>query len=171
MDAAEHFTAGIVNSPAGPAGPVPAIDFEELFERCLGNVTFLLSFCGVFQDQVALDMARIDEALGAGDFDELSHVAHRLRGSAAYLSADAVRSCAQRLENAAAERDIDQAADAVAQLGGALATCLAQLAILREQAALMASGAPEPSIAALDEARNAPDATGDDRAGRREQGA
>ena len=154
MSGLEYNTTGGPAPSTGVPGTAPAIDFESFFERCAGDVALLLRFAGVFQEQAALDMARIEKALGAGDFSVLRQVAHRLRGSSAYLSAESVCAAAERLEAVAAEEEIQRAAEAVARLRAAMTTCLTQVQVIREQAELMASGAGEvlvPLVAGPDD--------------------
>jgi HPt (histidine-containing phosphotransfer) domain-containing protein len=133
-------TAEMLPPKAGSPASLPSIDLESLFERCQGDVEMLLVFSRVFQQQAVGDMAAIDKALHAGDADGLRRAAHKLRGGAAYLSAEMVRRAAEHLESIAAAGELRRATEAVMGLGAALAPCLEQIHVIREQAANVTRG-------------------------------
>jgi two-component system sensor histidine kinase/response regulator len=84
--------------PAGEARPKAAIDFPNLLHRCMGKQDLARRLIVKFQAQAGVDVQELETAIREQDAVRLRLVAHRLKGSAANVSAEAVRETASRLE-------------------------------------------------------------------------
>jgi CheY-like chemotaxis protein len=71
--------------------------------------------------EAVADLARLRQAVAAGDLGSVESVAHRLRGSSAVFGADAVAALLDRLEVMAREHSLDGADGLVDEAEGALA--------------------------------------------------
>jgi HPt (histidine-containing phosphotransfer) domain-containing protein len=60
---------------------------HELLHRCLGKVDFALSILDRFLARLESDTEELRQAARAEDAEQISHVAHRLKGSAANVAA------------------------------------------------------------------------------------
>jgi HPt (histidine-containing phosphotransfer) domain-containing protein len=63
-----------------------------------GQTSLLAELVDAFRDSSHSDLTRLKRALVVGDHETVLNAAHRLRGAAAALGADRVRSIAQTLE-------------------------------------------------------------------------
>ncbi len=88
------------------ATPQP-IDFEELVERCLGNLDFVDRVLTRFQTQFDGDFKRLQDACQAADSSEVARVAHLLKGSAASVSARTLQQVAGRIERLGRTAQLD----------------------------------------------------------------
>ncbi len=74
-------------------------DWDRFLARCLGNQAFaeriLAKFFRLFSD----DFAEIEQAQRTGDGESLARVAHRLKGSAANISAVRLRNVLATIEH------------------------------------------------------------------------
>jgi HPt (histidine-containing phosphotransfer) domain-containing protein len=84
-----------------PANPLPSgvLDLEELRRRCMGNIELLHRVLKMFEQQTPLDIETMEKALRLQDTEAIARVAHRLKGSAASLSADGMRQAAAEVED------------------------------------------------------------------------
>jgi signal transduction histidine kinase/DNA-binding response OmpR family regulator/HPt (histidine-containing phosphotransfer) domain-containing protein len=105
-------SAQITGTGLPPAG----IDFTSLLHRCMGKQDLARRLIQKFLVQATADVQEMEAALREQDAARLRLVAHRLKGSAANLSAEALRECASRLEVLGREGNLAPAADLVAQL-------------------------------------------------------
>lgn len=80
------------------------LDREELLARCLGSAEFAMRVLGKFQARLEQDLADVDQALQDQDWDLLAHLAHRIKGASASVSAALVRRRAAELEDAVVAR-------------------------------------------------------------------
>jgi HPt (histidine-containing phosphotransfer) domain-containing protein len=83
------------------------IDFEELVERCLGNLDFVDRVLTRFQTQFDGDFRRLQDACQAADSREVARVAHLLKGSAASVSARTLQQVASRIERLGRTAQLD----------------------------------------------------------------
>jgi signal transduction histidine kinase/DNA-binding response OmpR family regulator/HPt (histidine-containing phosphotransfer) domain-containing protein/HAMP domain-containing protein len=106
------------------------IDYQGLLRRCMGNPDLAGRLIQKFLSQATADIVEIDAAVSEQDAKRLRQVAHRLKGTAANLSAEAVRECAARLELLAHDGNLGQAAELVALLRASMETIEASAAEL-----------------------------------------
>lgn len=83
------------------------IDFDELVDRCLGNLDFVDRVLTRFQTQFDGDFKRLQDACQAADSNEVARVAHLLKGSAASVSARTLQQVASRIENLGRSAQLD----------------------------------------------------------------
>jgi ammonium transporter, Amt family len=93
------------------AGDVPAgFDMSALLERCSGDEALAWRLIRLFQKNGVTDFRRLEDLVEEGDCQGIIETAHRLKGSAIYVSADRVRHVAGELEEMARQGDLQQAA-------------------------------------------------------------
>src|SRR5690606_4506570 len=83
------------------------LDYDSFVERCMGDVEFASQLLEEFREQIPSELVKLDEVLESGDDDQLVHIAHTLKGLAANISAEPLRSAAQDLEQAARQQNRD----------------------------------------------------------------
>ena len=106
-----------IPAEASRAVPAPAvIDFPSLLHRCMGREDLARRLIGKFLSQASADMEELEKAIREQDAARLRLVAHRLKGSAANVSAEAVREIASRLEVLGREGNLATAPELLAQL-------------------------------------------------------
>ena len=110
--------------PAGPDANEGPLDLESLLHRCLGDRPFCAMMLRKFSDRAAHQLAALDRAANARNIVELTREAHTLKGIAANISAEALRSSAARLEQAARAGEIDKAGVLVQQVHAQVERCL-----------------------------------------------
>jgi PAS domain S-box-containing protein len=90
-------------SPVLPAeeAPVVVIDFEQLCRRVLNDRGMALNLIRKSMLRVGQDITEIQRAAAQKDLEQLRQLAHRLKGSAANLSAEPLRTACTALEQAA----------------------------------------------------------------------
>jgi HPt (histidine-containing phosphotransfer) domain-containing protein len=85
--------------------------------RWLGGDRHLLSeLVGIFVDDGPKRLQAIRAALTAADVQQIEHVAHNLKGSAAILGATRLQTAALALEDAAHDGHTEEGPDLVAQI-------------------------------------------------------
>ncbi len=92
----------------------------ELLERLSGDRELFSSVVISFMDDTRRQLGIIKERLAEGDAHGISLQAQNIKGSAANVSANALRSLATELEKAAAKEDLQKALDLTLELDGAL---------------------------------------------------
>jgi HPt (histidine-containing phosphotransfer) domain-containing protein len=110
---AESTKAALERSPA-------PLDWQSLLQRCMGNGAFAERIVGRFQQRLTEDLSQLEENIKARQAELAAFAAHRLKGAAATVSAEAVRELAARLEEVARTGDLETAADCVARMRGEL---------------------------------------------------
>jgi len=94
--------------------------------RWLGGDRHLLSeLVGIFVDDGPKRLQAIRAALTASDVQQVEHVAHSLKGSAAILGATRLQTAALALEEAAHERHTENSPDLVAEIARELERVMA----------------------------------------------
>jgi two-component system, sensor histidine kinase and response regulator len=92
--------------PLAEAMPGPAaLDFVGLCERVMNDREMALDLIRRFTTRLDRDLVEMGEALSHREFDRIKKMAHKLKGSAAQLSAEPLRKVCQDLETAGAEED------------------------------------------------------------------
>jgi HPt (histidine-containing phosphotransfer) domain-containing protein len=95
--------------------PLP-LDFDQVLERCAGDVAFLTEMLGKFARRLPEDLDQIEQAVDRQDAGEVSRLAHALRGSAATVSACALARTAGELEEQARAEHLEGIAQVVESL-------------------------------------------------------
>lgn len=76
----------------GPtARDVTVLDVEELLGRCMGNIQLAERVVAKFLQGFGAEVAQIEEGLAAEDAEQVVRLAHRLKGTAANVSALGLR--------------------------------------------------------------------------------
>lgn len=96
----------------------PAVDFTSLLHRCMGRTELANRLLQKFSDQGESDLGELGEALAQKDSERVRLVAHRIKGSAANISAEALSECASRLERMGREKELGCAAETLDELRG-----------------------------------------------------
>jgi HPt (histidine-containing phosphotransfer) domain-containing protein len=109
------------------------IDAATLLDRCMGDAVFLQRVLEKFSASSDAMLKTIAEAVDAGDKEKMGRGAHSLKGAAANLSAEPVRSIAGRLQDLAHGGELSQAEQALAELKEELARCIAYIPTVVEQ--------------------------------------
>ena len=93
-----------------------AIDFPSLLQRCMGKPELAQRLVQKFLVQAGADLQELETAIRENDATRLRLVAHRIKGSAANVSAEAIRDCASRLEILGRDGNLAEAPEILAQL-------------------------------------------------------
>ncbi|HWP42029.1 MAG TPA: response regulator, partial [Blastocatellia bacterium] len=104
-----------------PAGEEAAqkslvIDYQRLMRRVYGDEEFARELAGTFMNSCAGLLSEIRSAIDRADCVSLDDAAHKLKGAAASLQADAAFEAALRLESMGRARDLSDAREAFAVL-------------------------------------------------------
>lgn len=102
-------------------------DVEALLHRCLGDCDFSAQILRKFAARADGQRAALERAVASGNLEELRREAHSLKGVAANLSADALRSRAARLELAARTCDTHGLGKLLQETCNELARCVATI--------------------------------------------
>ncbi len=92
------------------------IDYESLLAEWDGNAEFVTRMLETFLRETTRDVTELKDACRAGDATRIARLAHRIKGSAGELGAQALRSQAASLETIGRASDLSQAADRMAAL-------------------------------------------------------
>ena len=109
-------TPAIDVNPATETDPV--IEFDELMDRCLGNLDLMERAIEAFIGQFPNDLANVGRAIEVGSKAEIAAIAHRMKGSASNIGATAIASELKRLELAANGNKLRDAAHRYEALRG-----------------------------------------------------
>jgi two-component system sensor histidine kinase/response regulator len=107
-------------------GP-PVFDRAAFARQTGGDAALRDEIIQMFLEDCPVRVEEIRNAVTAGDTAALMASAHALKGAAAYLSAEALRTCAADLERAGRERRLDAAPPLLAALDAAVAELLPEL--------------------------------------------
>ena len=77
---------------------VSAFEFDELLERCMGNLEFVERILSKFQRRFGENLEELEKALDAEDAEQLVRLAHRLKGESANMAARGLRDQAAKIE-------------------------------------------------------------------------
>ncbi len=105
--------AGPTPSPPQPFPPpaaavLPSFDEQAFLGRILGNRQAAARILDTFLGSVPAVLARLQAAMAAGDLEGAGKDLHLLAGSSATVSGEALRACAQALEQALRAGDAAQ---------------------------------------------------------------
>jgi HPt (histidine-containing phosphotransfer) domain-containing protein len=82
------------------------VDLEQLLHRLLNDQDLAVQVCTLFVDDVEKKISGLSEKLAEGDLEQLGRIAHSMKGAAANLSAEPMRSLAEKIEQAAHSKDL-----------------------------------------------------------------
>jgi HPt (histidine-containing phosphotransfer) domain-containing protein len=108
-------------SPADASAP---FNLDALFKRWGTNKAFAEKLIVMFCKQAPGDLGILEQAVAAGDVEEATRLAHGLKGAASYVSADALRAVAARLEEMGRGGDLSDAEACIIELRTELQRCL-----------------------------------------------
>jgi HPt (histidine-containing phosphotransfer) domain-containing protein len=97
--------------------PSPSVlNLAALRDRCLGNESLVTQILSKLETAVRSEGDRIGAAWAAGDFSAVVAVAHRLKGTAGNVGAEALGQAAAQLELAARARETSATSQAIERL-------------------------------------------------------
>jgi HPt (histidine-containing phosphotransfer) domain-containing protein len=110
VNGADHNGVNGVNGVAVEAGTPAPIDFDALLNNLSGDRTLGQQVLERFIETAADDLARLKSELDRGDLIEVREAAHSLKGMSATVQARELAELAQRVETAALNNDLPEAA-------------------------------------------------------------
>jgi len=120
----------VIRNPIPPGSPVHV---EEFLERCMTNVDLAVAMLDCFERQVGNDLQNLRRAVAEQNLDLAARSAHTIKGSAANLSAEAVRASAFEIEKAARGHLLEESQRQLDLLVAEVDRCLAYLPNVRQQ--------------------------------------
>ena len=132
-DAESRTDGASPGSESGTANvaPGPMVDFDELVGRCMGNAEIAERLIVKLCAKVATDVGRLSVALDEGDANQVGRLAHGLKGAAANVSCERVRSVAEQIETRARSGTAEQARTLLAELEDAYHALIADEAVAK----------------------------------------
>jgi HPt (histidine-containing phosphotransfer) domain-containing protein len=109
------------------------IDAASLLERCVGDASFVEMILEKFRSTSESMLQKVAKAIADGDAAQLMRDAHMLKGAAANLSAESVRSIARRLEEIGQSGDLAAAQQSFSELKQEVARCIAYIPAVNAQ--------------------------------------
>ena len=110
--------------------PAEVLDLAALLERCCGKQALAHRLLSRFAETVQHELEALRHAVDERNPGAASEVAHRLKGTAANLGLDALRSAAAELEAAGRRGEVDACAALVAGVEGAAAVAVERIELL-----------------------------------------
>ena len=107
-------------TPAPVEEVPPPLDFDSLSERFMGDWDFVQVILDKFQQQVGVDLVQLEQSLIERNAQQTASLAHRIKGSAANVSAVEISRLAAELEAMGRAAELD---DAGGHLGRIKAEC------------------------------------------------
>lgn len=86
-------------SQAAKSPPCEALNFDELRNRCMGNLNLVHRVLSKFQKRLPEELAEMNKALERGDMGRIAHIAHRVKGTSASVSAKGLALAAAEIED------------------------------------------------------------------------
>ena len=77
---------------------VSAFEFDELVERCMGNLAFVERVLNKFRQRFGENLEELEKAVEAHDPEGIVRVAHRLKGESANVAARGLQDRAGEIE-------------------------------------------------------------------------
>jgi HPt (histidine-containing phosphotransfer) domain-containing protein len=109
------------------------IDAASLLERCVGDAGFMELVLEKFRVMSDAMVNRISQSVEARDAAQMGRHAHSLKGAAANLSAEYVRSIAGRLEELGQRGVLESAEESLAELRREMERCIAYIPAVKIQ--------------------------------------
>jgi HPt (histidine-containing phosphotransfer) domain-containing protein len=99
-------------SAADAASPgtllTPVLAFEELVDRCMGNLDFAERILRKYQDRFPEDVEQLRRLAESGDATQLAATAHRLKGAAANIGAPRLTAAFAEIESLGRNNELAQ---------------------------------------------------------------
>lgn len=133
-----HASPSTITSPAtSDCGPVhddhpPAIDVEVLLNHSMGNVEFAMALLTELETSGLQYVEKIESSAASGDAGATGEAAHSLKGAAAIIGAESLRSLAARIEAVGESQDLAGVLPVIEELHREMARCLAQIPGMHE---------------------------------------
>ncbi len=113
LDVVERWAGREVLPPAVEAGEAPAlepeeelVDFRQLEVASDGDRSFALELIGLFVNDTAQAIGKLQEALSLENWSQISAISHSIKGSAGNIGAVRVQDLSLALEKAAKSRSV-----------------------------------------------------------------
>jgi len=100
------------------------VDRTDLLQRCMNDQAFVTQMLEVFREYAPKTLKLLHDAATAGDWTAARRHAHTLKGSAANISAGALKTRAQETEKAIDSGFTEDAAHLLAAVDAAMNECL-----------------------------------------------
>jgi signal transduction histidine kinase/CheY-like chemotaxis protein len=140
---------GARQAPAAANADPPVLDaaaFSTLNLASAAEAGFTGRLIGLFRRDALVQLAELQRATGAGEWAQVTRVAHALRGASATLGAGRLAACCDRLERAAARGAVASAREECSRLQTEAAQALAALDSWQPGPAADPTGAPAPVV-------------------------
>jgi len=99
-----------------PESVPPALDPQELLARCLGNLDFAERVLAKFASRFDADLEALEAAVRSDDADQITLIAHRIKGASANVAAHGLRQQAAGIEELARQQALTEIPAQLAQL-------------------------------------------------------
>jgi HPt (histidine-containing phosphotransfer) domain-containing protein len=96
------------------------LDYKMALDRLGGDSALLAELAGMFEEEYPRLLEAVRRGLSAGDGQAVNAAAHQLKGLLAQFAADRARDVALLVETAGRAGDLQQAAEAFAELERAM---------------------------------------------------
>jgi signal transduction histidine kinase/CheY-like chemotaxis protein/HPt (histidine-containing phosphotransfer) domain-containing protein len=113
-----------VPAQSPPAADAPPIEMQSLVTRCVGDEKFAYTMLDKFQQSLRESVVAIEQAFAASNADNTAKSAHKLKGSASYLSAEPIRYYAAEIETLSRTGSLDGVEESLANLRPQVQRCL-----------------------------------------------
>ncbi|HIK10048.1 MAG TPA: response regulator [Oscillatoriaceae cyanobacterium M33_DOE_052] len=119
----EELTIVPAQTKPNPIAPAPGavLDYKRLKEISDGYNSFVVAILQAFVEDARHNMAAIEVAIKATDWETLRNQAHQLKGASANVGAPLVREMAAQLETQARQQSLSDAPELVANIAQNLA--------------------------------------------------
>lgn len=87
------------------------LDLESLKMRCLGNIDLVERVLSKFTGQLDQDLDALEDAIRTSNAEQAAHVAHRIKGIAASVSAHSLFTNAANAEQRALDQNVAELPD------------------------------------------------------------
>lgn len=87
---------------------LPALDPQELLARCLGNLDFVERVLAKFESRFDADLEALAAAVRSDDSDQITLIAHRIKGASANVAAHGLRQKAAGIEQLARQQALTE---------------------------------------------------------------
>ena len=106
---------GVPGAPKTEA-PTPVFNLDEAVSKCFGEYELFQDMAGCLFCEAGSLLEQVRTALGNGEGGRIANVAHRLKGTVAYLGAAPALAACQRVEDIGRSGDLSAAPGAVEKL-------------------------------------------------------
>ena len=92
------------------------VDLDRLMDQWSGKSSFVAKILKAFEHETCNDMENFEGAFAGGNTTEIAGIAHRIKGAAATIGAEAIREEAAKLESMGRSGDLSQAPECFSRL-------------------------------------------------------